>query len=52
MLKTSCLVLKAHETPDVHRLFYCCHSDVTRKEAADKQEQRPGAAMHYHMGSV
>lgn len=52
MLKTSSLVLKAHEAPDVHRLFCCCHAGVRGKEAADKQEQTPGAAMHYRVGTV
>lgn len=53
MLKTSSLVLKAHEGPDVHRLFCCCCcSGVCREEAADKQEQRPGSARHYHVGTV
>lgn len=52
MLKTSSLGLKAHEAPDVHRLFCCCRAGVGREEAADEQEQRPGAATRYRVGTV
>lgn len=52
MSKTSSLLLKAHGALDVHRLFCCCHSGVSRREAADKQKQQPGAVMHYRVGTV
>lgn len=45
MLKTSSLGLKAHGAADIPGLFCCCRAGVSSKEAADKQEQGPGAVV-------
>lgn len=45
MLKTSSLGLKAHGAADIPGLFCCCRAGASSKEAADKQEHRPGAVV-------